>query len=408
MIQPKRTIAVFTGNRAEYGLQYPILRAIAASPVLEYRLIVSGAHLDNDFGRTLAEIEADGFQVHAEAKIEMQADTLYATAQAIGTCVLSVSKILSQLKPDLLVVYADRFEGFGAVIAGTQTNVPTAHVEGGDLTEGGALDDSVRHAMTKLSHLHFTTNEQATNRILAMGEESWRVHTVGFPAIDLIQDGIFATTKELAERYKLDPLRPVVLFTQHSVTTEYEASKAYVVPALSALRRLAQEGVQVLVTYPNNDAGGRTIIAELERLAGERLPNVQVHRSLGRYNYHGVLALARDPVCRVACVGNSSSGIKETPAFGCPTVNIGSRQDGRLRGSNVLDAGYDEGAIYAAIRKCLDDVDWRQVCRNTPNPYGVGDAGKKIAKILAEVPLDQRLIRKQMTLSGEAQNGWYR
>ena len=408
MMQRKRTIAVFTGNRAEYGLQYPILRAIAVSPSLEYRLIVSGAHLDKDFGRTLAEIEADGFQVHAEAKIQMEADTLYATAQAIGTCVLSVSKILGDMKPDILVVYADRFEGFGAVIAGTQTNVPTAHVEGGDLTEGGALDDSVRHAMTKLSHLHFTTNEQATNRILAMGEEPWRVHTVGFPAIDLIQDGIFATPRELAARYGLDPQRPVVLFTQHSVTTEFDASTEYVRPALRALRRVAAEGVQVVVTYPNNDAGGRAIIAELVRLADERLPNIQVHRSLGRYNYHGVLALAKDPRAKVACVGNSSSGIKETPAFGCPTVNIGSRQDGRLRGANVMDTNYGEDAIYAAIRRCLDDAEWRQACRSTPNPYGVGDAGKKIANVLENVELDQRLIRKRMMLEGRVRDGWYR
>ena len=408
MTKGKRTIAVFTGNRAEYGLQYPILRAIAASPELEYRLIVSGAHLDKDFGRTLAEIEADGFQVHAEAKIDMEADTLYATAQAIGSCVLSVSKILTEMRPDILVVYADRFEGFGAVIAGTQTNVPTAHIEGGDLTEGGALDDSVRHAMTKLSHLHFTTNQQASNRILAMGEEPWRVHTVGFPAIDLIQDGIFATPAELTERYGLDLTRPVVLFTQHSVTTEFDQSVEYVQPSLDAMRRLAAEGVQVLVTYPNNDAGGRRIIREIEQLGAEKLSNIQVHRSLGRYNYHGVLALAKNPVHRVACVGNSSSGIKETPAFGCPTVNIGSRQDGRLRGANVLDVEYDAERIHAAVRRCFDAPAWRTTCRDTENPYGVGDAGKKIAKVLAEVPIDQALIRKKMTLAGEARDGWYR
>ncbi len=408
MTHAKRTIAVFTGNRAEYGLQYPILRAIAASPLLDYRLIVSGAHLDADFGRTLAEIEADGFKVHGEAKIDMQADTLFATAQAIGSCITSVSRILADMRPDALVVYADRFEGFGAVIAGTQTNVPTAHIEGGDLTEGGALDDSVRHAMTKLSHLHFTTNQQATNRILAMGEEPWRVHTVGFPAIDLIQDGLYATSGELTARYGLDPHRPVVLFTQHSVTTEFDASQEQVAPSLRALKRLAAEGVQVIVTYPNNDAGGRRIIALLEALAAEQVPNIQVHRSLGRHNYHGVLALALDPQGRAVCMGNSSSGIKESPAFGCPTVNIGSRQDGRLRGENVLDVGYDEDAIYAAARRCIDDDAWRATCAASPNPYGVGDAGKKIARVLEEVPLDAALLRKRMTLTGEVRDGWYR
>ena len=145
----KRIIAVFTGNRAEYGLQYPILKAIDAHPDLDYRLIVSGAHLDKQFGRTLAEIEADGFKVHAEVKIDLQSDTLYATAQAIGSGVMSMGHALSEIRPDMLVVYADRFEGFAAVIAGTQMNVPTAHVEGGDLTEGGALDDRPQHVLLR-------------------------------------------------------------------------------------------------------------------------------------------------------------------------------------------------------------------------------------------------------------------
>lgn len=404
----KRKIAVFTGNRAEYGLQFPILRAIAAHPQLDYRLIVSGAHLDPHFGNTLTEIKSDGFSVAAEVKIEMQADSLYATAQAIGTGVLSISEALARIRPDLLVVYADRFEGFAAVIAGTQMNVPTAHIEGGDLTEGGALDDSVRHAMTKLSHLHFTTNEQASNRILAMGEEPWRIHTVGFPAIDLIQDGNFANPDEITTRLKLDLNRPVALFTQHSVTTEYNQAVAQLEPSLKAIERLGAEGVQVIVTYPNNDAGGRQIIARLQEWAAIPRDNIQLHVSLGRYFYHGLLALASDHSCRVVCVGNSSSGIKETPAFGCPTVNIGSRQDGRLRGSNIIDADYDVDAIYAAIRCCLDDEQFRNLAHMTDNPYWQGDAGIKIASVLAGVPLDQALLRKRMTLRGEAKDGWYR
>lgn len=404
----QRTIAVFTGNRAEYGLQYPILRAIDRHPALDYRLLVSGAHLDKHFGRTLDEISGDGFRVDAEIKIEMDAASLFATAQAIGSGVLAISEALVRLRPDLMVVYADRFEGLAAVVAATQMNVPTAHIEGGDLTEGGALDDSVRHAMTKLSHLHFTTNQQATNRILAMGEEAWRVHTVGFPAIDLISEGRYAQPQEVAQRLGLDLARPVVLFTQHSVTTEFDQAASQLRPALTAIESLAAEGVQVILTYPNNDAGGQAIIRELDAFAGRRIPGTQVHRSLGRHLYHGVLGLARDPVALVACAGNSSSGLKETPAFGCPTVNIGSRQDGRLRGDNVIDAGYDAAAISAAVRRCLFDDGFRALCRTAPNPYWLGDAGPKIANVLAEVPLDQALIRKRMTLRGEARDGWFR
>jgi len=403
-----RVVAVFTGNRAEYGLQYPILRAVDRHPDLDYRLIVSGAHLDQNFGRTLTEIQADGFHIDAEVKLDMDAASLAATVQAIGSGVLAIGKVLSDSRPDIMVVYADRFEGFAAIIASTQMNVPTAHVEGGDLTEGGALDDSVRHAMTKLAHLHFTTNQQATNRVLAMGEEPWRVHTVGFPAIDLISEGRFASEDEVTSRLHIDAGKPIVLFTQHSVTTEFDRAAEQVAPSLGALERLAADGIQVVVTYPNNDAGGRAIIERLQAFAARGLSNVQVHRSLGRYTYHGVLALAQSPSRHVACVGNSSSGIKETPAFGCPTVNIGSRQDGRLRGLNVVDVDYDAGQIDRAARRCLFDEQFREVCRRGPNPYYLGNAGAKIADVLAGVPLDQKLLRKRMSLKGEARDGWFR
>ena len=404
----KRIVAVFTGNRAEYGLQFPILRAINKHPDLEYRLLVSGAHLDPNFGSTLEEIRNDGFRIDAEIKIEMDAASLFATAQAIGSGVLAISRVLDEMRPDIMVVYADRFEGFAAVIAATQMNIPTAHIEGGDLTEGGALDDSVRHAMTKLAHLHFTTNEQASNRILGMVEESWRVHTVGFPAIDLISEGKFATKVEITERLGLDLSRPIVLFTQHSVSTEFEKATKQVEPSIDAIKRLADEGIQTVLTYPNNDAGGQAIINELDSFGVLDYQNTQVKRSLGRYLYHGLLALARDPEIRVACLGNSSSGLKETPAFGCPTVNIGSRQEGRLRGENVLDAGYSSSEIYEQIQRSLFDDDFRELCRAAKNPYWLGEAGPKIAHVLATTPLDQGLIRKRMTLKGEAKDGWFR
>ena len=402
-----RRVAIFTGNRAEYGLQFPVLKAVSEHPALDYLLLVSGAHLDNTFGRTLEEIRNDGFRIDCEIRIEMNVDSRIATAHAIGEGVLSISKVLEQTRPDIVVVYADRFEGFAAVIAASQMNIPIAHIEGGDLTDGGALDDSVRHAMTKLSHLHFTTNHQATNRVLAMGEEPWRVHTVGFPAIDLISAGLFAKPEEVVARIRLDLSRPIVLFTQHSVTTEFEQASEQVQPSLRAMKALAKCGVQVILTYPNNDAGGRAIIAELNATDKLGIDGVQLFPSLGRHLYHGVLALARDPGVRVSCVGNSSSGLKETPAFGCPAVNIGSRQNGRLRGENVLDVNYDESSIFEAVLRSLKDDDFRRQCRETVNPYYLGDAGRAIASVLAEVPLDQRLIRKTMTLQGLAKNGWY-
>jgi UDP-N-acetylglucosamine 2-epimerase (non-hydrolysing)/GDP/UDP-N,N'-diacetylbacillosamine 2-epimerase (hydrolysing) len=389
MTETKRKIAIFTGNRAEYGLQYPIIKAIAAHPDIEYYLLVSGAHLQEDFGYTKQEIERDGFKVYGEVKLEMKEDTLFSTAQAIGSGILSLSQILDKIRPDFLVVYADRFEGFSAVITGTQMNIPTAHIEGGDITEGGALDDSVRHAMTKLAHLHFTTNEQAAERVRRLGEEPWRVYNVGFPAIDLIDAGHFALPEELREKLELVPEKTIILFTQHSVTTEFEKAAEQVKPSLEAMRILAKEGCQVVITYPNNDAGGRLIIKEIEKLEQEKLDNIQVHQSLGCYNYHGVLNLC-GRVGRGVCVGNSSSGIKETPALGCPVVNIGSRQNGRLRADNVIDVGYNREEIVIAVRKALTDEKFRRICKDCKNPYGAGNAGEQIANVLST-------IQKKMT-----------
>lgn len=392
----KRKIAVFTGNRAEYGLQFPILKAIDKHPELEYYLLVSGAHLQEDFGMTKKEIEKDGFKVYSEVKLTMESDTLYATAQAIGSGILNLSQVLDKLKPDLFVVYADRFEGFAAVITGTQMNIPTAHIEGGDITEGGALDDSVRHAMTKLSHLHFTTNEEAAGRVRKLGEEPWRVFNVGFPAIDLIADGIYASPEQLQEKYKLSLKKPVVLFTQHSVTTEFESADKQVLPSLEALEELAAEGIEIIITYPNNDAGGKRIIAEIDKFMQRKIPNIQVHSSLGRYNYHGVLNLC-GKVVKGVCVGNSSSGIKETAVFGCPNVNIGSRQKGRLRANNVIDTGYNKNEIVQAIKKSIYDEAFREQSRTCVNPYGAGGSGKQIADVLATVKLDMNLLQKKMT-----------
>ena len=409
MINKKRIVAVFSGNRAEYGLQYPILRAIKEHPLLDYRLVVSGAHLDNNYGRTITEIRSDGFDIHAEVAIDMSGGEKVSTARAIGSGILSLAPVLQSMNPDIFLVYGDRFEGFAAVITSSQMNIPTAHVEGGDITEGGALDDSVRHAMTKLAHLHYTTNQQATNRILAMGEEPWRVHTVGFPAIDLIMDGNYATPEELAQRFKLDATRPIILFTQHSITTEFEDATSQLRPSLDALNRFAHEGVQVILTYPNNDAGVETITQVLQEFVCHGKQKIQHHKSLGRYAYHGLLALAKLNDWRVACVGNSSSGIKETPVFGCPTVNIGSRQQGRLCGENVIHVNYDDEEIYSAVRRCFFDSEFRSVCGSTDNPYGGGNAGILIAESIANINLDPKhILRKRMMLNGESNDGWYR
>jgi len=356
--------------------------------------LVSGAHLDEKFGYTKKEIARDGFKVYAEIKSEIKADTLFHTTQAIGNIIINLGRELKKIKPDFLVVYADRFEGLAAAVTGSQMGIPVAHIEGGDVTMGGALDDSVRYAITKLSHLHFTTNEDAARRIEKVGEEKWRVFNAGFSAIDLIKQKEFASPEEIEQKFSIDAKHPTIIFTQHSVTTEVDDVVSQLKPSLNALKYFAKIGTQVIVTYPNNDAGGRRAIGQINKLMG--IKNIMVVSHLGRYWYLGLLNICGRYGTGV-CAGNSSSGIKETPAFGCPFVNIGSRQKGRLRSTNVIDVDYKTDQIIKAINKSLIDKSFREKCRKCKNPYGKGDTGRRIARVLSAVKIDKNLIQKKIT-----------
>ncbi|MFH1451536.1 MAG: UDP-N-acetylglucosamine 2-epimerase [bacterium] len=392
----KIKVAIFTGNRAEYGLQYPIIKAIAGHPKFKYYLLVSGAHLDKNFGYTIREIEKDGLKVFAQISANVKADNLYSTTQAIGNIIINLSSVLKRIKPDFFIVYADRFEGLAAVVTASQMGIPVAHIEGGDVTSGGAMDDYVRHAMTKLSHVHFTTNNEARERIARLGEERWRIFNVGFSAIDLIRSGEFASVQEIRDKFKLSLEKPIIIFSQHSVTTEVEDTLLQIKPSIRALKYFAGKGVQVIATYPNNDAGGRRIIAELKKIKKRSFLYFEVYPHLGRYYYHGVLNIC-GKVGRGVCVGNSSSGIKETPAFGCPFVSIGSRQKGRLRSTNVIDTGYNYKSIVSAIQLSLYNEKYRRKCRICKNPYGKGQTGKRIADILSRIRVNKSLIQKKIT-----------
>lgn len=388
-----RRIAIFTGNRAEYGLLSPILQAVEGHEALDLQLIAGAGHLDAAFGHTIDEIRADGFKIAAEVPMD-----LTDTVRAIGSGVLEMAKAYETLQPDVAVIYGDRFEAFAALIASTQSNIPTAHIEGGDKTEGGALDDSVRHAMTKLAHIHMATNPEAAWRIEAMGEEPWRIHMVGLPVIDRIKAGDFPDPDEVAEKLGLDLSRPVLLFTQHSITTEAARAVDQLEPSLAAMdRAIAEDGAQVVATYPNNDDGGKAILSRLQSWAAGR-KNVVLRQSLGRALYHGTLNVA-GRVTRGACLGNSSSGLKETPAFDCPTLNIGTRQAGRLAADNVVHVGYDADAIYAALHDAIHNDAIRNRAATCANPYGEGNTGPTVASILEALDLaDPKLLQKKLTL----------
>ena len=286
--------------------------------------------------------------------------------------------------------------------------LPVAHMEGGDITEGGTLDDSVRHAMTKLSHLHFTTNERARNRVLAMGEEAWRVTNTGFLSMGDAAMLNVASDELLLKNYDLDPALPLIIFTEHAIALETAANVPRLKQSLQALENIAPEA-QIIITYPNNDAGGRLMIDQLEIWFRDKQgKNIQLHKSLGHANYHGLLAMARFPGRRIVCVGNSSSGLKETPLFQCPAVNIGDRQKGRLQGNNVINTAHNTKDIEDAIRTALWNEEFRERASLAINPYQTGDVGAIIVKTLLSQTDNKDILRKKMTLKGEFRSGWFR
>lgn len=385
----KRRIGVFTGNRAEYGLLVPVLRALRDDPDLELQLIVGQAGMSD---------EGEGFPVAAEVPISRSEETLASTPRAIGQGILDMTSALEKLGPEVFVVYGDRFEAFAALIASTQQGLPTAHMEGGDLTQGGTLDDVVRHAMTKLAHVHLATNALSATRIRQLGEEDWRIHDVGFPTLDLIRTGDFSSPDEVADAIGVDLSRPLVIFTLHPITTSPENAASEIAACLAALEQVRDIlGAQIVLTYPNSDLGSGIIVEALESWAAER-PDVVLRKSLGRRLYHGVLNVC-GRVTNGVCVGNSSSGVKETMAFACPAVDVGPRQSGRLAGDNVSHVALDPDEMFVSMRRALIDGRYRSAIAAAPNPYGQGDTGPKVTRIMREIDLsDPRLLNKQTIL----------
>ena len=391
-------ICIFSGNRAEYGLLSPIIKNLNESKKIKVFFIVSGSHVDKKFGETINEIKKDKIKIYQTIKLfnsGRNKDKSDYTPKNIAEIVEKYSTCLRKIKPDYNLVYADRFESFGAIIASSQMNIPTIHIEGGDKTEGGTLDDSVRHAMTKISHIHITTNDNAKKRIIKLGEEKWRVKNFGYSAMDYVKSKNYAKKSEIENKLKIKITKPIILFTQHPIPMENENIKNNFEKILKAIKRLSKLNIQIIITYPNSDYGGKKIIEKINRL--KNIKNIIIIRSLGRYFYHGILAL-NNKNTKVICAGNSSSGIKETAIFKCPVVNIGPRQNGRFRSSNVFDVKYDDKQIYKTIFKCINDEKVYKKCLKTKNLYGGGSTGKKIKKFIENLKISKtKILIKKIT-----------
>lgn len=376
-----RHVLYLSGSRADYGLMRPVLARLDSDSDFGLRLIVTGMHLSERFGATVSDIEADGFEIAARLPILDDADTTAAMAGAIGRAVSAVSEHLEAQPPDIVLLQGDRGESLAAAIAASCQNIVVAHCSGGDLS--GSIDDSLRHAITKLARYHLATNAASARRILSMGEAPDRVFVVGEPALDTILSADLPSAETLASRLGISPDATTILVAQHPVSTEAEQAGDQMRATLEALAGLDH---QVVIISPNADAGGREMIAAIE--AADLGANAHTFASVPHEEYLGLMRMAS------LMVGNSSSGLIEAPSFGLPVVNVGTRQRDRLRAANVMDVGHDADAIADAITRGLTDDAWRAAAQRAANPYGDGRAAERIAAILKQVPLGPEALVK--------------
>jgi UDP-hydrolysing UDP-N-acetyl-D-glucosamine 2-epimerase len=378
----KREIAVVTTSRADYSHLYWPLRELSSRPSINLRLIVLGPHLSPAFGNTVAEIEKDGFTIDERVECLLSSDTDVGMAKTIGIATLGLADTLGRLRPDILLLIADRYEMLSPASAALALRIPIAHIEGGEVTEG-AIDDAVRNALTKMSHVHFTTTESARLRVLAMGEEAWRVHRVGSPSLDHLRRAELITREALESELGLNLHQSTIIVTYHPVTMARETTS----DADAVFTALAHLQQQIVFCYPNADAGSHAIIERVKAFCHQH-QNARLFVNLGHLKYWSLLAIVD------LFVGNSSSGIMETPSLALPSVNIGVRQKGRERARNVLDAEPTIESILENVRRGLEPT-FRNSLAGMVNPYGEGKASERIADILSQVPLGEKLLIKR-------------
>jgi UDP-N-acetylglucosamine 2-epimerase (non-hydrolysing)/GDP/UDP-N,N'-diacetylbacillosamine 2-epimerase (hydrolysing) len=381
-----RKIMVVTGTRAEYGILKPVLKEIRNQPQLELSLIATGMHLSYEFGYTIKEIEKDGFIIDSKVDMLLSNDDKEAMAKSLGIGIIGMTQAIQKIKPDVTLICGDRSEAFAAAIASAYLMIPVAHLLGGDSAIGSNIDDSIRHAITKFAHIHFTATKKHANRIIKMGEEPWRVHAVGSPAIDSIIHGKKIPRETIAKKFHLNLKSPIILVLQHPTSISSDNVETEIRETLEAIVKMKYQSI---VIYPNADAGGRRIIQIIKEY--EKYPFIKIVKNINHNEYLSLMNISN------VMVGNSSSGIIEASSFHLPVVNIGIRQQGREQAGNVIDVNYDRKEIISAIKKSLYDKNFQKKVQKIKNPYGDGNASKKIVQILIKTKKDNKLLQKKIT-----------
>jgi GDP/UDP-N,N'-diacetylbacillosamine 2-epimerase (hydrolysing) len=380
---------VVTSTRADYGLLRWMMEGIRDAPDLELQVLVTGAHLSPVFGLTYREIEADGFRIDRKIDIELDSDTSVGVTRSMGLALQGAGVALQELRPDLLVLLGDRYEILAAASAAAISRVPIAHLHGGETTEG-AFDEAMRHAITKMSHLHFVAAEPYRQRVVQMGEHPDKVFLVGGLGVDSINRHHLLGRHELEASMDFRFQARNLLVTFHPVTLEDSTGTAQMTELLAALESLHDTGL--IFTMPNADTGNRSIFALIERFVASHA-NAKSYTSLGQLRYFSCIAQV-DGV-----VGNSSSGLAEVPTFRKGTINIGDRQRGRLKADSVIDCEPERGAIRMAIER-LYSTSFQAALPRAVNPYGDGGASEKVVEILRRYPLDGVLKKSFYALPG--------
>jgi len=378
----RRKIAVLTGKRGGYGAMKPMFTEIECAPDLELQLVATDQHLNKKFGKTISEIEKD-FRVSASVDMGQGDDTYTSRAEALAKCASEMVSVFKELKPDICVLYGDRGEVFATAMTACAMNIPIAHIQGGDIS--GSVDDVMRHAVSKLSHIHFTSTKDAATRLAKMGEEEWRINIVGDSHLDPILAGDMCSRDEVIKLLSLDPSRRTLIILQHSETTEPELSYSQMEETLSAVHKFDEN---IIIVHPCSDVGYEGILSAINKY--REIPNYHIHVNIEAPVFHGLMAMAD------CIIGNSSAGIIESQYFGIPAVNVGRRQIGRICSANVIHASHNVKKIYEAIERTRTE-EFRDVAKNCERLYGDGTTGKSIVSKLRSVELGKNLLQKRMT-----------
>jgi len=378
----KRKILIVTERRADYSKFSPVIKEIEKSKKLDYSLIVTGSHLLKEHGNTINEIKNDGFKISSTFQMysKNRRDTGSEMVTSLGTAIIKLSKIVEKINPDIILSGFDIGANFAVAIVGAHMNILVAHMEGGEVT--GTIDESIRHATTKFSHVHFTTNKAATNRLIKLGENPKYVYTVGNPSLDNIKKIPKISKNDLENEFKIDLDKPFVIIMQHTVTSEIEEGEKNILQTLEAISEL---GIQAIIIHGNADFGYKKISKIIERY------NIKHYKTLSFTKYINLLKYS------TALVGNSSSGKMEAPFLKIPSINIGTRQSGRPKTISVIDIPYDKNKIKKAILKTIKDKNFLQKIKKQKNIYGDGNSSKKIIRILETINLDKISIQKKLT-----------